>query len=187
VSARHVMLDLETWGVRPGSVIVAVGAVRFDADEAPTDPFYVNVSAQSCMDAGLSADADTVCWWLRQSDAARARLFEPKPVALAEALEQFTAWWSGATFVWGNGASFDPVLLEAAYRAVGRRAPWRYQDIRDVRTLAHLVPKSVLDGVLSNGVAHDALADAERQARQVQACIRWLRVRQDQAGKVIPS
>jgi hypothetical protein len=69
--------------------------------------------------------------------------------------------------VWGNGAGFDPVLLEAAYSAADVPAPWKYWNALDVRTLVHMGrqlgfdPKSDLP---FEGNKHHALDDAIHQA-----------------------
>ena len=45
------MLDLETLGNKPGSVIVAIGAVKFGGGEI-IDSFYERVDAESCVNLG---------------------------------------------------------------------------------------------------------------------------------------
>ena len=172
------MLDLETLGTRPGCVVLTIGAVKFDPDgDSRPDGlgfktgFYRVIALQSAMAAGLRIQADTLYWWLQQSDFARKALSDnPKP--LAQVLDEFDAWFKGSTFVWGHGASFDPPVLEAAYAALKRYAPWEFRNIRDTRTLydfkRHKIPRGVQD-------KHHALWDAYHQAIETQASIRQLR------------
>lgn len=166
---RNVMIDLETFGVRPGSVILSIGAVRFCPQSGELgQTFHQTISLASCLQYGLTIDPSTVAWWLKQSEAAQVVLkaaagsaAQDLPVVFAE----FSAWLrSGPSkpLIWGCGANFDNVLLRAAYERCDLRAPWSPFDDRCFRTLkdgnADLEPKR-------EGVHHDALDDALHQAR----------------------
>lgn len=75
---NNVMVDIETLDNKPTSAIVSIGAVMFGPngyDEYNT--FYMVVDAQSCIDAGLTLSADTISWWMKQSDQARAVFQQP--------------------------------------------------------------------------------------------------------------
>lgn len=165
----NVMLDLETWGTRPGCSIRSVGAVLFDPySEEIGDEFYANVSDASCVDAGLHVDPDTVAWWSRQTQQAQDALTRDQ-TALAEVADKFNAWWrkNRAIFVWSHGANFDEPIWSAAAYAVGRRVPWKFWDSRCTRTVydvARFDPRSVRRG----GTYHNALDDAKYQALCVQ-------------------
>lgn len=166
----HVMLDLETWGTAPGSALRSIGAVTFDpyGDECFAEQFYyANISLESCEQAGLKVDPQTVEWWSRQSREAEDELWK-EPKALINVVAEFFAWWNwqNAVFVWSNGANFDEPLWRAASEAVGRTVPWKYWNVRDTRTIWHVArinPKMIPRA----GIAHNALADARHQA----ACV----------------
>ena len=68
-----VMLDIETGGTRPGSVIYSIGAVVFDTfyDESNWPTFYSPINRQSCLGYGMTEDPDTILWWDEQSEEAR--------------------------------------------------------------------------------------------------------------------
>lgn len=185
---RHeVMLDLETLGTKPGSVIVAIGAVKMDMEELdnPVDkpdlahfivgePFYTTISAADCQENGLKIDGSTVMWWLGQSEAARARLLDGTPESLAMALQQFSAWVGLTPLpVWGNGSDFDNVLLRGAYDALGYQAPWKYHQSRCFRTLKNMAPLELAP--LPNFHAHDALEDARWQAEYLFNIMTYMR------------
>lgn len=165
----HVMLDLETWGVKPGAALRSIGAVCFDPRTGTLgDTFYVNIQDESCLRAGLTQDPATVAWWAGQSLAAREAL-EVDPQPIGTALTLFGQWWTSVegVYVWGHGASFDPVLLEAAYAAALTEPPWRFWNIRCCRTVLALAP---LDTPEPAGyVKHNALDDAKAQALRVSA------------------
>jgi hypothetical protein len=152
------MLDLETMGNVPDAAIVSIGAVRFD--EMLRDEFYENITLKSCNETGLTVDADTVSWWMQQSPEAFSYLQE-NPIHLLAALTKFSDWVGRNAEVWGNGASFDNVILSSAYRAAGLPQPWKYWNDRCYRTMAALHP-----GVKRPdfGTKHNALDDAKSQA-----------------------
>jgi hypothetical protein len=164
---QDVMLDLETMGLLPGSAIVAIGAVAFDAQTgAMGETFYAGVALQSSLDVGLIVDGDTMQWWLKQGDAARA------PIAHAQdsleyalkAFAQFVARVGAHAKVWGNGAAFDNTLLAYAYRNLRRPLPWNFRNDRCYRTLKTMYPEIVIE---REGVQHHALDDAISQAKHL--------------------
>jgi hypothetical protein len=117
-------------------------------------------------------DAGTVMWWMRQSDEARKAIYEPKLPAgkLRDVLLEFTDWYTHTAMggaVWGNGATFDNVILRNAFTAVGLDTPWRYIDDRCFRTLRSLYPNAEIPKI--KGVAHHALDDAIWQAKYAEA------------------
>lgn len=163
---NHCMVDIETLGTRPGSVILSIGAVMFDpATGELGETFYVNIDRASCEALGLTVDQATLDWWEKQSVTARSVLgIGAGPLEFA--LTAFSGFWGchAATFFWSHGANFDEVLLSAAYRAANMSAPWKYYDVmccRSTLTLAGIRPDR------SKGTHHNALDDALRQAEAV--------------------
>ncbi|MDP1873608.1 3'-5' exonuclease [Phenylobacterium sp.] len=172
----HVMLDLETMGSSPGSAIVAIGAVAFDpVSSLEGETFYRVIDLASSVRAGLTMDADTVIWWLKQSPLARHALTGPAE-PLDAALASFSAYWRrvGGTHLWGHGGGFDEPLLDAAYRAGGQKTPWRYSQARCTRTIFEIAG---VQPDRSQGTHHNALDDARAQAEAV--CLAYSVIRID--------
>ena len=160
---KHVMLDLETLGTIPGSAVISIGAAQFDLDGKIGKTFHQNVLASSCREIGLVEDPATHEWWAKQSKEAQDRIMrDRKPVT--EVANRFHAWFqsTGAEFVWGNGATFDVTLWEAVCRKLGVSPPWKFWNVRDMRTLVHLFDFDVRD-MRREGVHHDALDDVKFQ------------------------
>uniref|UniRef100_UPI0021E6F319 3'-5' exonuclease n=1 Tax=Escherichia coli TaxID=562 RepID=UPI0021E6F319 len=134
---HHLMIDLETMGTNSNAPIVVIGAVFFDPQTGEIGPiFYVVISLVDAMDKGAVPDGSTIEWWLAQSSEARsATLVNQIPLddALLQ-LREFIDENSGEFFVrvWGNGASFDNVILRRSYERQGIPCPWRYCNDRDV-------------------------------------------------------
>lgn len=169
----HIMLDLETLGTAPGSVILSIGAVHFGRGEIH-DVFHQHVRVGSSVSEGLQMDGATVLWWLGQSDAARAALLDgqKKSSELTQVLSELFQWCAGKVddefqhlCIWGNGASFDCAVLAAAYRACHLPLPWKYSGERCYRTVKALHPEVPEES--REGIHHNALDDAKHQARHL--------------------
>lgn len=163
----HIMIDIETMSLAPNAAPVSIGAVLMTYRGEEVDNFYRSITLSSSTDAGLHIDADTVMWWMQQSDRARGALaVQARP--LTEVLREFSKWADvcepsgGLGGVWGNGATADNVWLAEAYRAVGFPRPWSYKKDRCYRTF-RAIHSDVTDPA-SNESEHDALADARWQA-----------------------
>lgn len=153
----RLMIDLETLGLKPGCVILSIGAVRFDRSGLGRS-FYRRISMESCQDAGLTIDAGTLSWWLTQTDESKAELYGKRD--LKDVLIEFSSFCN-TDEIWANSPAFDCVILRAAYEAVGLDVPWHYSDERCFRTLKGL-PQFV--STPKPDIPHHALHDAKRQA-----------------------
>lgn len=166
------MIDLETMSLRHNAAIVALGAVQMNLDNLVLgEKFYATVSLQSSVNYGGHMDPNTILWWFKQSNAARAEISNAT-LTLPEALILFSKWISVRTpagkspNIWGNGASFDNVALANAYSACKIERPWTYRGERCYRTLKAMFPH-VQPEEMSNMVEHNALHDAVYQANHL--------------------
>lgn len=174
MSSTHVMLDLETFGNGNDAAIVSIGAVKFNQTEI-LDEFHVAVDPESCTAFGLKIDASTVMWWLDPDRAAaRAALLDLVQVDLGSALVGLTEWLGNdIAAIWGNGATFDNVILRSAYRACRMEYPVGFWQDQCYRTLKYRAPGIE---IVREGTHHDALDDARCQAKHLQAIIEHLGV-----------
>ena len=175
---KNIMIDIETLGTRPGSVIVSIGACSFDPADIESvgkHEFYVNIDSDDSKSLGLTTDQDTLNWWAKQ-DPATMELLKDNKQQLVDALNQFSQWWamSGCKYPWSHGATFDLVLLEAAYALAGLKCPFKYFNAHDTRTVYHWARVSPDRKV---GTHHYALDDAKNQA--VAVCKAWAVMRPD--------
>jgi len=170
----NIMIDIETLGTKPGSVIVAIGAMAFDPFTSQIgERFYLDIDAHDAQKRGLTIDVGTFFFWLGQTEEAKGVLLRTKRVPLDQALHSLTQWLQGqqsrcsnsTQWLWANSPDFDLVLLEAAYRTIGLEAPWTHRNRMDLRTLIQLTGASALKSPLS--VQHHALWDAHNQIEVV--------------------
>lgn len=179
---KHIMLDLETVGNGNNAAVVAIGACEFDphgegVSSLASARFYQQASLESAVGAGMQMDPSTVLWWLKQSDAARKSTFEGENIIpLGDACFHFSKWVGAIALdprnicVWGNGATFDNVIIRSAFKAVGLPVPWSFRGDRCYRTVADLLPEVRRPEFVRSGTAHNALDDAITQALYLQRC-----------------
>lgn len=114
----HIMLDLETWGKRPGCDIRSIGACVFNpvtgnvgdwkdgwpgahsqfyiATDNPIAPCHSgHYDGNNCRKYPLHRDPDTVQWWTEQTNEAQAAFADP--VDLRRALNLFGIWLAEIT------------------------------------------------------------------------------------------
>ena len=173
--AWNVMVDLETLGNGNDAVIVAIGAVAWETGcfRASVDggEFYKLIRPQDSVDYGLKIDASTVLWWLEQDDAARAEIIRSgtSGEAIIGVLQEFRLWFNrfgapGKTVLWGNGATFDNVILATTFDRTAVPRPWGFRQDRCYRTAVALLDPEGKRKPADNNRKHNALGDALWQA-----------------------
>ncbi|EKY3920332.1 3'-5' exoribonuclease [Enterobacter hormaechei] len=181
----HLMVDIESMGEKPDAPIVSIGAVFFDPASGQTGPeFYKVISLESAMEWGGVPDASTILFWLKETSEARSEIVMDHAIPLDDALLQFkdfiaenAANGKDTVQVWGNGATFDNVLLENSYARTGITCPWKFWNNRDVITVVELGKAIGCEPryeIPFDGEPHKAISDALHQVKYVSAI--WQRL-----------
>jgi inhibitor of KinA sporulation pathway (predicted exonuclease) len=167
----ELMVDLETLGTSSDCVVVSIGACIFDLKTNQViSTFYSPLTLQDQLDKGRKIDADTLAWWMKQSDDAR-RVFQDGAVMTSEGLNTFANWIASnipdkkRVRAWGNGSNFDISIMEHLYKDYEQPVPWEYYNVMDLRTFRRFVANNAK--VEKSGVDHNALDDALSQAHFV--------------------
>jgi DNA polymerase III alpha subunit (gram-positive type) len=176
----EVMIDIETLATSPNSVILCIGALKFDRKnlETPTldkfDSFYQHIATDSCLAVGMEIDKNTLAWWEKQQKEIRDDAFgvDKERRDLKTVLTNFKEWIGQSKVVWSHGATFDCVILQEAYKRVGLECPWKFWDVRDTRTLYDL--GGITNADLPTEFKHNAVHDCYRQIVGVHKSIRNL-------------
>ncbi|MDE9483360.1 3'-5' exoribonuclease [Xenorhabdus bovienii] len=120
--------------------------------DIPNKPAFVNSEARAAIsEDGLPSITEV--------------LFE-----LEEFVNKNTKYNTHGLKVWGNGASFDNVILRSAYDREKMKPFWRWNNDRDVRTIVELGRAIGFDpkhNMPFEGSRHNALDDAIHQAKYV--------------------
>ena len=178
--ANDIMIDLESLDTTPYCVILTIGAVRFDPrgngvverlELRPTIEDQTEIYNRVIND-------DTLRWWSEQSpEALEEALGDRGRISFKECMEILYKFCWNRRAVWSNGASFDVVVSETAFRQVltdkPNPIPWPFYTVRDTRTLYEIAGVKLKDG--GHVTSHKAVEDAERQAIVVQKAYKKFR------------
>lgn len=164
----HLMIDIETLDIIPTSIVLSVGAVLFNKNNI-LEEYYapLNIFEQILKDRTMSQS--TIDFWKKQNDEAKNIGTSVNNVKTCltilsdlvnnyEELEQVK--------VWGKGPHFDVSIIESLMRDFDVNIPWKFWNVRDVRTFMEY--KNVRKPK-DQGVAHNALDDAIYQAKIIQS------------------
>jgi 3' exoribonuclease, RNase T-like len=177
MAKTDVMIDLETLATSTDAAILTIGAVKFDPfgrelQEPEMDSFYCKVDLDSCDRIGLVTNDDTIAWWANQSKEAQEAAFDPEGrIDIVDAFNQLYKFCWGAKRVWSNGSVFDIMICETVFKRINKAVPWKFWEIRDVRTAFDLGINPQRPPV----TAHHALEDAWNQAVGIQNVYNTLR------------
>lgn len=164
---KHAMLDLETLDTNITAAVTAIGVCLFDEYGLSNETFYMKLGSwEEQQKRGRTIDGNTVAWWLEQSREAQQEMLleQVRPEFALHKFQEFLAEVDPDIPIWGNGVDFDNAILKSMYKDYGLAAPWGFRNNRCYRTINALKPRAV---VLPErqGVHHNALHDAEHQAR----------------------
>lgn len=177
---KHLMIDLETMGTDADAVICSIGACFFDPTTGEVgDQYYTRIEWEDGVQTGRSTTINTQGFWAKQGKEVAKEIFDHENRAtLEDTLDHFKGWVldrSKSAIVWGNGATFDISMLENAYGG-GDFSPWKFWNIRDVRTICeladHKINKKSFPFV---GAPHHALDDSLHQVKYVSAMYKFLK------------
>lgn len=169
-----VMLDLETLSTSHDSVVLTLGAVKFNPFtlREPFDELYMRVDADEQIERGRDVSESTMEWWTRQPVEIQEEALGPQnrhPVVdVLKALNKFVV---GADKIWCQGPHFDITILESLYNQYGMVPNWQYWQIMDSRTFfgVHGDPRDKASKTL-----HNAVEDCKSQSKGVQRVFKQL-------------
>ena len=168
------MIDNETLGMRPHSVVLSIGAVKFNRhDTGMGEKFYAVLDIEEQIARGRTVSQDALEWWKKQSKEARVVLDTTDRRPVKEVLDELydfifdMDYAAGGMRVWGKGSDFDNPQIVSLFDMYGFELPWDFRKNRCFRTIAdefgHLCDKPK-----RTGTYHNALDDAITQADHCQ-------------------
>lgn len=183
----HMMIDIETAGVKPGCMVLQIGAATISIDgNSIENLFCVGASIMSNNAKGLTMASDTMDWWEKQDPALYKEVFGPdllldeslmKLIGYYLHMESKAAQLNRKLLVWSNPVTFDFTVLEAAMKACGHSIPWSYKNTMCYRTVRELFSKTVaLQEWPTELSKHNALHDAIYQAEHLSKILNYSRL-----------
>ena len=179
---KDIMLDLETLGVDSHSVITTISAVQFDLVTGEIgSQFECSVDWQEQVDSGAIVNMETIRWWLLQSKEAISTMLKNSPVGAVEACILFNKWLNSLGLenikdvsIWGNGATFDNVILRNMYHRHKMVFLVPFWGDQDVRTLVKLSGVNIKE-INFDGIKHYGIDDCKHQIKYCHKCFKELR------------
>jgi 3' exoribonuclease, RNase T-like len=168
-TCKQAMVDIESMSVHPSNALVlSLGVVGFEIkDEGPVFgkryDWVFDLPAQLRMGRGV--DPDTQAFWAKQPfEAAAHWMNSAGAVPIARALNEIAECLIQYETVWANGIVFDIGNLETLFRSTQIAVPWRYNAVRDARTIYRSFTKLRLRPVdLDIGPQHHPVTDCISQ------------------------
>jgi len=170
-----IMIDIESLDTSPYCVILTIGAVLFDPKgKGVVDKLELRPTIEEQTEKfNRVINDDTVRWWSEQSpEALEEAMSDRDRISFKEAMEKLYKFCWNHRAVWSNGAGFDIVAMETAFRQLEMSIPWPFYTVRDTRTLYEIANVKLKSG--GHVTSHRAIEDAERQAVVVQEAYRKL-------------
>jgi len=169
------MIDFETMSTKTSAAVIQIGACYFDRTTGETLNMFgpLNVSLETEMDHGFDVDANTILWWMKQSDEARKSLIF-NIARSHNAFCELNNFLNGCDEIWSH-ATFDHPIMMHHFDVLGIKPSFQYWLARDVRTileLAEMSDKATIKRLKKEffqgeNVAHNALFDCKFQAHIV--------------------
>lgn len=163
------MIDVETRATTPNAIVLSLGAVFYDKGGL-MDSYYHEFSVEDQQKRGRRSMPSTVAWWNKQVDEGK-RMPGNEEANNLQQLVEFSEWVKYVQAerkqdvkVWGNGASFDIPIMESLLSVYDVEIPWKFWNVRCVRTIVDLYPESRYGEGAQSENDHNALNDAKNQA-----------------------
>ena len=170
-----VMIDFETLGRTPDTVVIQIGACYFDRQTGEIgDMYQTNIDIQSEINAGFRVDGSTIKWWMKQSREAQKSVLALPLVASANAWFRLNDFVRRCKHIWSH-ATFDIPIFIAHLDRFKMYPTFRYTLARDIRTVVDLAEMD-WSNVKDVGVAHHAIDDCIKQANYVSDCLKKIKV-----------
>ncbi|OOE45107.1 3'-5' exonuclease [Salinivibrio kushneri] len=176
------IIDIETLSTKESAVVVTVSAFKFDrfANNAQTEfashdnELHMHLDVADQLIHGRTTNAETCKWWRKQSAEALSELrSNDLPFLACDALEQLAEFIHGCQ-LFSRGTDFDFKILGHMYRTNGIKTPWKYNQVRDVRTyidaftggnIGYVENFETPDWMTSHNSLHDCYRDAMQMVK----------------------
>ena len=163
-----VMVDIETLGLVPKSVITQIGVMPFKMDgDFFSMGVNLHVDVDSCL-KNMGIIQGQAFYWTVQNNL-KSVVNEARKSSINDALKLISLYIRDQEpeHIWAKGPQFDCTILESWFNHFELPIPWEYHQLKDVRTVEYLAKNMNLDLTdiyeKYKDSLHDALADCKLQ------------------------
>ena len=174
---KHGMVDLETLGNSHDTVVLTIGACKFDpfSNAEPIEKLHLKLDTTSQESMGRQVNDDTLAWWGKQPAEIRREAFSPDDrVSIQDAHAVISEWAKDISTIWCQGPSFDFPIIKHLFESNDLVVPWNWWRERDARTVQTLIPFDKKDIIKFE--AHRADEDCVAQSKTVQYVFKELNI-----------
>jgi len=176
-SCNHLMIDIETLGLRTDALVFEIGLAVWNVDtQGMVMSYAATIDPRSQPDRDV--DPKTLHWWEGRGYPNHHQDlsgFNETNLDLEEALDRVRNCYKQyqCRCVWSKGPEFDIAILEHAWRQYDQYPPWPYASRRCARTVMALTPVLAPETTaIVNDAPHNPRADAVYQSVLCQQALR---------------
>ena len=192
------MLDIETLGTEPDSIITELGIYTFSKNESYTPAsLHCRIGITGQIRAGRTISSSTLKWHFEKTAVNFLEYIDADKSNIDDALSALKLFVEAEKrkmpgckiYIWANSPIFDIIILKDLYKSLGypieetifNEDLFEYQTIMDYRTIAKLIEKEDLDLIKQEveseseeGSSHNALYDAIHQSKVLMKIAHYL-------------
>ncbi|MCX8574564.1 MULTISPECIES: 3'-5' exonuclease [unclassified Gilliamella] len=191
MTINTVIIDIETLDTAPTAVILSIGAFSFNkfnlketmisinhmlrsSEQNKNQSFYYNLHLLPQILRGRSISAETIDFW-KNNDYSPfiGHSWDPRQalINLSKYLNDKLSN-NDDVHLYFRGTSFDEAILVNAYKSLDLEVPWKFYNVRDIRTYIDALTNSNKGYIKDfktnfNFTKHHALHDVLRDAEQM--------------------
>ena len=159
---NNYMIDVETLGLGPDSVMLSIGAVKFNT-HGISNTFYAELSLEEEIKNNYKIDAYAFKFWSAQKTAMPINGVFTREGVNKGLINFINKACFEPRSIWCNGTDFDIPIIQEGFKKSNLELPWKYNEVRDCRTVFKLF-KNLVEPPPTTGDKHNALEDCKWQA-----------------------
>lgn len=179
-----IILDLETFGISTDAPVIQIAAATFDLNTGEIDDWYAfNELLDIAHTDSLNVNGSTLAFWFDEKrpgniDVLTKFVNSDKGLSDNDLWVKFHTWLldlvksnrDKSVKIWGNGISFDVMMIKYNFDRLGLKFPIAFWNERDVRTLVDLACRKAnlndedFKKNIPNTEKHDAFSDIKWEA-----------------------
>lgn len=176
------MIDIETLDTKSSAVVIQIAAVVFNYTDKGkieiVDELDIKLPVAPQLVSTRTISLDTIKFWLNSGEQQQLLgelLSNPVKYNYSHALVEFVEFCIDhkPSEFWSQGPTFDSIILEDMLSNEGLVTPWKFYQVRDLRTVQEFVGHDDKSRAMKKANSnHNALDDCHSQIKLLQYFIK---------------